>query len=168
MRSPAVVLVAVALAVASAPNVAAQKLPLALLRGADQGVWPAFEGWNDNQDGAHTLYFGYYNRNADEVIEIPLGENNFIEPAQFDGDQPTHFEPSRDWGVFGIRVPADYPPQNRIYWNLVVDGKTYRVPGHLSTDWKTDALGGGAGGNVPPVLSFGSAEASGPMGVTAP
>ena len=29
------------------------------------------------------------NRNDEDLIEIPLGENNFIEPAEYDGVQPT-------------------------------------------------------------------------------
>jgi len=169
MRSSALVLGAAVLTVAVAPTlVCGQDLPLLPLRGTDQGVWPAFEGWYDNEDGTNVIYFGYYNRNTDQVIDIPLGANNFIEPAEFDGDQPTHFETRRHWGVFGIRVPADYGAQNRIYWNLVIDGETYRVPGHMQADYKTDALDGGASNNTPPVLTFGSAEGHGPLGVTAP
>ncbi len=52
----------------------AQDLPLAPVRGSAQGVWPVFEGWYDNQDGTYVIYFGYQNRNAEEVVEIPLGE----------------------------------------------------------------------------------------------
>lgn len=145
----------------------AQELPLAPVRGAAQGVWPAFEGWYDNHDGTYVLYFGYMNRNTEEIVEIPLGERNFIEPAEFDGKQPTRFEPRRHWGVFGIVVPADFGADKKVYWNLVVNGKTNRIPGHLRPEWKTDAIGGGAMGDTPPVLRFGSAEGHGPLGVTA-
>lgn len=147
----------------------AQELPLAPVRGAGQGVWPVFEGWYENADGTYTLYFGYFNRNADQVVDIPLGERNFIEPAELDGGQPTRFHPRRHWGVFGIRVPADFGTERKIWWNLVIDEQTYRVPGHLRWEWKTDALAGEAGsGNTPPVLGFGSVEGSGPGGVTEP
>jgi hypothetical protein len=145
----------------------AQELPLAPVRGADQGVWPVFEGWYDNGDGTYTIYFGFHNENADEVVDIPLGENNFIEPAQYDGGQPTSFPPLRDWGVFGINVPSTLSSDAKIYWTLVTDGKAHRIPGHLQPEWKTDALGGGAMGNTPPVLSFGSVSGSGPAGVSA-
>ena len=141
-----------------------QPLPMAPVTGVGQPVWPAYEGWYEAGDGTYVIYFGYHNRNTQQAIDIPLGPNNFVEPAQYDGNQPTHFDPDRHWGVFGIRVPADFPPQERIYWNLVQDGKTYRVPGHLQADYKTDALGGGASGNEPPVVSFGSVQGRGPWG----
>jgi len=147
----------------------AQELPLAPVRGTDQGIWPAFEGWYENADGTYTLYFGYFNRNAEQVVDIPIGERNFIEPAEFDGGQPTRFHPRRHWGVFGVQVPPDFGTQRTIYWNLIIDERTYRVPGHLRWEWGTDALRGEAGsGNTPPVLRLGSAEGAGPGGVTAP
>lgn len=167
MRSNALVLGAIVAAIA-ATRVSAQELPLPPLRGSEQGVTPAFEGWYDAADGSHIMYFGYNNRNAEEVVEVPLGENNFIEPAAFDGDQPTKFEPGRDWGVFGIRVPADFSSDERVYWNIVVHGKTYRVPGHLDPNWKTDAAGGGASDAFPAELTAAGATGAGPMGVTAP
>lgn len=163
-----VVTLGVTLAAIAATGAGAQELPLPPLRGSEQGVTPAYEGWYDAPDGSHVLYFGYNNRNAEEVVEIPIGENNFIEPAQFDGAQPTEFEPGRDWGVFGIRVPADFPTDERVYWNLVVHGRTYRVPGHLDPNWKTDAAGGGASDAFPAELTAAGATGAGPMGVTAP
>lgn len=168
MRSAARLAAAILLAGAVVQPAASQELPLAPLRGAEQGVWPVFEGWYDNLDGTYTIYFGFHNENAEQVVEIPLGENNFIEPAEYDGVQPTHFTPLRDWGVFGVRVPASFAPDAKIYWNLVVRGEKHRVPGHVKPEWKTDALGGGAMGNTPPVLTFGSVKGSGPGGVTAP
>lgn len=167
MRSYALLLGAIVAATA-ATRVSAQELPLPPLRGSEQGVTPAYEGWYDAADGSHIMYFGYNNRNAEEVVEIPLGENNFIEPAEFNGDQPTEFEPGRDWGVFGVRVPADFPPDGKVYWNLVIHGRTYRIPGHLDPNWRTDASGGGASNAFPAELTAGGAKGSGPMGVTAP
>ncbi|HET9948506.1 MAG TPA: hypothetical protein VFQ22_06270, partial [Longimicrobiales bacterium] len=128
-----------AAAAPAASSAVAQELPLAPLRGEGQPVWPAYEGWYEAPDGTKILYFGYQNRNAETALDIPLGERNFIEPKEFDGAQPTWFAPGRDWGVFGIRVPADFPSEQKIYWNLVIDGRTYRVPGHTRPDWKTDA-----------------------------
>jgi hypothetical protein len=157
-----------ALVAVGAAGVQAQDLPLAPLLGSGDGVTPAFEGWYDAGDGSYIIYFGYNNRNANQAVDVPLGENNFIEPAQYDGDQPTHFEPRRDWGVFGIRVPATMSPDAKIYWNIVVRGKTYRVPGHLKPDWKTDALGGNASDAMPPIMTAGGAEGAGPFGVTSP
>jgi hypothetical protein len=168
MRFPVPVLTVAVLTAGILSSVAsAQELPLAPLRGSDQGVWPVFEGWYDEGDGTYIIYFGYNNRNAEEVVEVPLGENNFIEPTEYDGHQPTEFQPRRHWGVFGIRVPADFPPTEKIYWTLVIDGRTYRVPGHLQADYKTDAIGGGAANAFPPRLAIAGADGAGPMGVTA-
>ena len=44
-------------------------------------VTPAYEGWYENEDGTYSLSFGYYNRNEDEIIEIPVGSENMVGPA---------------------------------------------------------------------------------------
>jgi hypothetical protein len=145
------------------------QLPLAGVKASGQTVTPAFEGWYRNPDGSYSLSFGYLNRNSDEVIEIPIGPNNFIEPGAQNQGQPTHFQPRRHWGVFAIRVPADFG-KNEITWTLNHRGATYAIPGNLHRNWEIDALEGEAGaGNTPPVLRFGDkgAEGRGPLGVTA-
>src|SRR6187401_2549690 len=74
----------------------------------NQPVSPVFEGWTENADGTHTLSFGFFNRNSAQAVEIPIGPNNFIEPAIFNGNQPTSFPiirtgfVGRGTGVFGI------------------------------------------------------------------
>ena len=146
----------------------AQQMPLAPAAAKGLTVTPAFEGWYENPDGTYTLSFGYYNRNREEVLEIPLGENNFIEPAAFDGDQPTHFQPRQHWGVFTVKVPADFG-NRKIYWTLKIRGATMSIPGTLKVEWEIDALQGEAGsGNTPPVLKFDAAgaEGAGPAGIT--
>lgn len=154
-----------------APAAATQRqLPLSPDRGGGLGVTPAYEGWYRDADGGYILSFGYYNRNREEVIEVPLGEHNFIEPATFDGTQPTHFEPRRHWGVFAVRVPADFPAAGRIVWTLEVRGEHFAIPGHLHPDWLIDALEGEAGaGNTPPRIRFSidGPEGAGPAGVMA-
>ncbi|MGD8281966.1 MAG: hypothetical protein PVF69_12475, partial [Gemmatimonadota bacterium] len=90
-----------------------------------------------NEDGTWTLSFGFMNRNEEDLIEIPLGENNFIEPAQYDGDQPTSFPVvsypgfggPRERGAFGVIVPADF--EGEVWWTLTTDGYTTKVPGRL-------------------------------------
>ena len=49
---------------------------------------PFAEGWYANDDGTYSLSFGYVNLNLD-TLYIPVGEDNFLDPAQFDGMQPT-------------------------------------------------------------------------------
>ena len=60
-----------------------------LLRPSGGPVVPIFEGWYRNRDGTFELSFGYFNVNTVETLEIPLGADNFIAPAEFDGGQPT-------------------------------------------------------------------------------
>lgn len=133
---------------------AAQPLPLAPIRSAGQTVTPAFEGWYRNPDGTYSLSFGYFNRNAQEALDILIGADNFFSPGPADRGQPTHFEPRRHWGVFVVTVPADFGEQ-RLVWTLIVRGDTVAIPGSLKRNWEIDALEGEAGsGNTPPVLSF--------------
>jgi len=135
-------------------------------------VSPAYEGWYRNSDGTYSLSFGYYNRNTQEALEIPIGPDNSIEPMEFNGIQPTRFEPRRHWGVFAVTVPADFGNQ-RIEWTLNIRGQKVTIPGHLRAEWEIDALAGEAGdGNTPPVLKFDlsemdGAEGAGPLGITA-
>src|SRR5579862_2538897 len=76
-----------------------------------QGVTPAYEGWFHNPDGSFTMLIGYFNRNAKQELDIPIGPNNRIEPGGPDMGQPTHFMPGRGWGVFTITVPKDFGTQ---------------------------------------------------------
>ncbi len=168
---PALALVAGGAAVAVGLFCPAQpadaQLPLGSRSGRGQTVTPAYEGWYENADGTLSLSFGYMNRNFGETIEIPLGPDNMIEPAEFDGGQPTFFAARRHFGVFVVSVPADFGDR-KLYWTLRMRGETFRIPGHLHTDWKIDALKGEAGdGNTPPVIRFEAdgAEGAGPEGV---
>ncbi len=164
------VAIAASACVVGAPSglTAAQaQMPLPPIAGAGSTVTPAFEGWYENPDGSYTLSFGYFNRNREEVLDIPVGEDNFMSPGEPDQGQPTHFAPRRHWGVFTIRVPADFG-QGRVVWTLRMRGQTFAIPGSLKPDWKIDALAGEAGsGNTPPALRLSpdGAEGQGPAGV---
>jgi hypothetical protein len=100
-------------------------------------VAPYFDGYYKNADGTYTLSFGFMNRNESELIEIPLGEDNFIEPAAYDGIQPTSFPVvsysgfggPRERGAFGVVVPADF--QGEVWWTVTTDGYTTKVPGKI-------------------------------------
>lgn len=135
---------------------------------AGQTVTPVFEGWYPNRDGTVSLSFGYYNRNTEEAVDIPIGPDNFLEPGPGNQGQPTHFEPGRHWGVFAVTVPAD-PADQTIVWTLNVRGESNAIPGTLRRNWHIDALEGEAGsGNTPPVLKFDveGPEGTGPAGLT--
>jgi hypothetical protein len=127
--------------------------PLGYVTARGSTVTPAYEGWYRNADGTLTLSFGFYNRNSAETLDVPRGPDNHIEPARFDGPQPTHFTPSRQWGAFGIVIPADYdgPP---VAWTLRNRGKTFTIPANTKAEWEIDAVKGEADGNKPPVLAL--------------
>ena len=56
------------LAVAIGLPVRAQ-LPFASAKASGQTVTPVFEGWYRNPDGTFSISFGYFNRNAEEVVD---------------------------------------------------------------------------------------------------
>jgi hypothetical protein len=159
MRARSLITVAIAF-VATWTPIAAQ-MPLAPMKASGQTVTPAFEGWYKNPDGTFSISFGYYNRNSAEALDIPIGPENFISPGSQNQGQPTHFEPRRHWGVFAVKVPADFG-EKKLVWTVKIRGETYTIPGSLHPNWQIDALEGEAGsGNTPPVLKF---EANGPGG----
>ena len=145
------------------------QVPLAPVTPSGGTATPAFEGWYRNPDGSYSISFGYFNRNASEVLEIPVGPDNFVSPGEANQGQPTFFYPRRNWGVFAVRVPADFGDKQKVVWTLKVRGRTFTIPGSLREEWQIDALEGEAGSNnTPPALKFGPAgpEARGPAGVT--
>jgi len=90
---------------ATGTHVAAQQLAMEPLKDAGSNVYPAYEGWYQNDDGSYTLLVGYYNRNKKQTLDIPIGPDNRIEPGGPDQGQPTHFEVGRGWGTITIKVP---------------------------------------------------------------
>ena len=79
-------------------------------------IIPVLEGWIANPDGTTSFSFGIINRN-EEAVEIPLGEGNYIEPAEFDGRQPTHFPAGRTVGAFAVTVPESQQDDD-VWWYL--------------------------------------------------
>jgi hypothetical protein len=155
-------------AVSILPPALAAQTPLAPAAPTGQTATPAFEGWYKNADGSYSLSFGYYNRNTTEVLSIPIGPDNFISPGDANQGQPTFFFPRRHWGVFAVKVPADFGDK-KILWTVKVRGQTFSIPGDLREEWQIDALEGEAGSNnTPPSLSFGDGAlpGRGPAGVT--
>jgi hypothetical protein len=102
-----------------------------------QDITPAFDGWEANPDGTFNLCFGYFNRNWDEELDIPIGPNNNVEPGGPDQGQPTHFFPRRNRYVFRVKVPKDFG-NKEIVWTLTHQGKTHRTYGTLKPEYITD------------------------------
>lgn len=91
-------------------------------------IIPVLEGWIDNQDGTTSFSFGIINRN-EEGMDIPLGEANRIEPAKWDGVQPTYFPPGRSTGAFTVTVP-NAERETDVWWHLKTgDSEELKVPG---------------------------------------
>jgi len=104
-----------------------------------QDVSPTYEGWQSNPDGSYTLYFGYYNRNTEEELFVPVGpDNNFDSGNNGDQGQPTHFYPGRRWFVFKVVVPKDWPQDKRVVWTLTTNGRTNLAKGWLQPEWEVD------------------------------
>ena len=93
-------------------------------------IAPVYEGWEQNADGSFDLIFGYFNRNWDEWIDVPVGAANTMEPGGPDQGQPTHFLPRRNQFVFRIRVPKDFG-NRELVWTLTSNGKTEKAYGTL-------------------------------------
>ena len=143
-----------------------REYPLAPPNATGNFVAPYFDGWYQNPDGTYTFSFGFMNRNDSELIEIPLGVNNRIEPIEFDGVQPTSFPTvrysgfggPRERGVFGVVVPADF--EGDVWWTVTTNGYTTRVPGRLESPGEiiTGAYelstGPMAGGSMRPAIRF--------------
>jgi hypothetical protein len=167
---------ALALVMGSAGSLSAQREGMDLSPNAKFGqtVTPFFEGWYRNPEGTITYSFGYFNRNTEQIIEIPLGPDNFIEPAQYDGVQPTYFAPvnyggyngRRERGVFAVTVPEGY--DGDVVWTLRMNGETFRVPARKTSIAYELSVQPMAMGSYPPAIWFGNGEKGyGPEGVVA-
>jgi hypothetical protein len=167
---------------AGAAAVAQQRRPLAPQPPNGLRVVPFFEGFYANPDGTTTLVFGYSNPNRDDVVEIPIGPDNSIEPKQFDGGQPTSFPPAltepgdaaaaaggrrgHERGVFTVTTPAGFTGD--VVWMIRNQGQTFSIPGRATSGayqlrWPM------AMGSTPPLLSFApnGATGRGPTGIHA-
>jgi hypothetical protein len=139
---------------------------LAAQRDKGDVIAPMFNGWIANEDGSTTYVFGFANKNALEIVDIPLGPNNFLEPAQFDGVQPTHFPTYsrggfvglQERGVFAVTVPQEMK-DTPVVWNLTHAGHTYAIPGHAIHSSYEMSRAPAAFGSLNPAIRF---EASGP------
>ena len=153
----ALILIAVQAAAAGPLDAQRQRLPLAPILPEGDEVAPFFEGWYRNDDGTFTLSFGFFNLNSRQVLDIPIGPDNFVEPAEFDGMQPTHFpvRPRRDRGVFHVTVPASYEDgEQAVVWTITANGWTNATPARVGIPALQLDYGPRAMGSVPPVVRF--------------
>ncbi|MDP2284611.1 MAG: hypothetical protein Q8L06_10760 [Pseudohongiella sp.] len=151
--------------------------PLAAPRASGDIVAPMFNGWIANKDGSTTYIFGFANRNTQELVDVPLGRNNRIEPAQFDGAQPTHF-PSysrggfvgiQERGVFAVTIPPEMKG-TEVVWTLTHAGHSYSVPARATSPAYEMSLAPAAFGSLSPAIRFekNGAESVDRVGIQAP
>jgi hypothetical protein len=138
---------------------------------AGQSIWPAYEGWEKNDDGSFSLVFGYMNENWQEELNVPVGPENNFSPGNPDQGQPTHFLPRRNRFIFRVRVPKDFGAKELV-WTLTTHGKTEKAYGSLRPDLlienidimsETGALGAGSSNpevraDKPPVVAVEGAK----------
>ena len=131
--------VAVMLALLVSGDVRGQIASGTIVYSSGQNVVPAYEGWEQNPDGTFNMVFGYFNRNLDERLDIPIGPNNNLEPGGPDHGQPTHFLPRRNRFLFRVKVPRDFG-QKELVWTLTAYGHTEKAFGTLRPEYVLDDI----------------------------
>ena len=130
-------------------------------------IIPFMEGWYANDDGSLTVSFGYNNRNV-ENVSIPIGENNRLEPAQFNGMQPDIYFTGRNPGVFAITIPASKLGES-VWWHIKTGKQEeLKVPGDAnSSAYELDRNPRPQGSVQPSIWFKNESRGSGPEGVVA-
>ncbi len=135
--------------------------PLAAQKAKGDLVAPMFNGWIANEDGSTTYIFGFVNKNRDEIVDIPIGANNHIEPAQFNGAQPTHFPVYsrggfvglQERGTFAVTVPADMK-RTEVVWTITHAGQTWSAPARATSSAYEMSRAPAAFGSLQPAIRF--------------
>src|SRR5262245_22323949 len=149
MKSTAAFFIALLLSVSLGAQTSSQLTNLRHWSG--QGVSPVYEGFDVNPDGSYNMWFGYMNRNYEEEIDLPVGENNAFEPGG-DRGQPTHFVTRRHKDVFKVTVPKDFGDKTLV-WKLNAHGQAAQVVASLKPVWQIDRLRTTRGGNSEKISS---------------
>ncbi|MDX1568704.1 MAG: hypothetical protein R3223_12935 [Longimicrobiales bacterium] len=149
----------------------AQFRPLAPMPPEGLPVSPFMEGWYENDDGSYTISFGYLNRNEEQILHKPIGDDNYIEPEAFGGMQPTIFLPGRHRGVFAITIPqAMHEDGEDLWWYITnTNGEVHRVPGRARAEAYQLDRNPRPQGSLQPVIWFDDEDeqGSGPEGIIA-
>jgi hypothetical protein len=123
-------------------------------RASGASITGAFEGWYHNPDGSRAFLLGYYNRNSQQELDIPIGPDNHIDPGGPDMGQPTHFLTGRQWGMFSVPVSRDFKAEDKYVWTITANGQTTSIPLRLHPDYVMSPFIEIAVGNTPPVIRF--------------
>ncbi len=135
----------------AAPTAVSAQVPK-VIRDFGAPVYPAFEGWYQNDDGTATLLIGFFNSNQSETVDIPIGAQNHFSPGSEDRGQPTTFPPGRSWGVFTIKVPGDF--DGELSWTLVGNDQPVTIPFQLRPAYFVEPFKDQSNNNEPPTIRF--------------
>jgi hypothetical protein len=116
-------------------------------------IYAAFEGQGPLKDGRTVLLLGYFNRNRTQVVDIPIGPDNAIEPGGPDYGQPTHFLTGRQHGMFAIVLPKDFGTK-KLTWTINANGHKNVVTFFANEKYWIDFYKNLANGNEPPRIKF--------------
>jgi len=133
-----------------------------VIRAKGQPVIPLFDGWFPNEDGSSTICFGFFNMNSEEALNIPAGEENYLDTDYPGLDLsgvmlPTHFDPlppryRHVFCAFSINVPADFDSDNRITWHLNSNRQELEVPGKVIAPYVLDEPSSNGRGDIAPLV----------------
>ncbi len=124
---------------------------------------PVYDGWFENPEGSYTLCFAYFSLNTEQSLDIALGPENRIEPPEYDGTRPTHFDPvpaptltrryRHHWCVFSVTVPDDFGTRD-VVWTLTTQGDELAATGSLVPTYILDEPTSYGRGAVAPFMSL--------------
>jgi len=133
-----------------------------VIRESGQAVIPLFDGWYPNEDGTKTICYGYFNMNTEQSLDIPHGEDNFLETDYPGLDLsrvmlPSHFDPlppryRHVFCAFTITVPGDFSINNRITWYLNSNRFELSVPGKVIPPYVMDEPRSDGRGDLAPLV----------------
>lgn len=134
------------------------RLPLEPIPQRGIAVIPLMEGWYPHEDGSHTISFGYFNANDNDTLRVEAGVGSNIQPAEFDGMQPTTFLPGRHTGVFTVTVPAARSEED-VWWRIRNPaGPVSENPGRAGSAFYELDNAPRPAGSVPPLMWFDSRD----------
>ena len=135
-----------------------------VIRPKGQPIIPLFDGWYPNEDGSSTICFGFFNMSSEQSLDIPLGEDNYIETDYPGLDLsevliPTHFDPlppayRHVFCAYSINVPADFNTSHRITWHLTANNQTLSVPGKVIPPYVLDEPRSNGRGEIAPLVTL--------------
>ena len=99
-------------------------------------IAPFFEGWfREPGRQLHVQLSASSISAGTRPTTSRIGPDNYIEPAEFDGVQPTHF-PGAIRGATAVCSRSPSPPpgkqsQERVVWTITANGVTHSVPARV-------------------------------------